>query len=206
MPMAGFLASAWAWLFGGGPDLSSGSGAAVLGGGVMSGRFEACLKEVLLHEGGWSDHKDDPGGATMKGVTLETYRRRKPGAKKADLRAISDAELAEIYRQDYWDKVRGDDLPAGLDLVAFDAAVNSGPARGVRWLQVGLGVTADGKIGPQTIAAAGRANVPAAIRSACAARLSFLRGLSTWRVFGNGWGRRVASVERVALAMASRGK
>jgi lysozyme family protein len=169
----------------------------------MRDNFERCLAEVLKHEGGWSDHPVDPGGATMKGVTIGTFAQFK-GRKvtKAELRAISDADLRTIYRRKYWDVVRGDDLPAGLDLVAFDAAVNSGPSRGARWLQQALGVTADGKIGPATVEASRRAAPASIIMSACAIRMDFLRGLKTWGTFGKGWARRVQSVERVAIGMS----
>lgn len=170
----------------------------------MRDNFPACLAETLRHEGGWADHPKDPGGATMKGVTLATYRRWKPGATKDDLRRITDAEVAAIYRKGYWDAVNGDDLPAGLDLVAFDGAVNSGPARGAKWLQQALGVTADGKIGPKTIAAARAAQAEAVIDRACDLRMAFLRGLNTWPTFGKGWGRRVNEVRDAATAMAAK--
>jgi lysozyme family protein len=170
----------------------------------MRDNFERCLAEVLKHEGGWADHPKDPGGATMKGITIGTYAQWK-GRKvtKDELRRIPDAEVAAIYRRNYWDKVRGDDLPAGLDLVAFDAAVNSGPARGARWLQEALGVTADGKIGPATLEAARNDRAPTVIERAIARRLAFLRGLKTWPTFGKGWGRRVEDVRSKALAMAA---
>lgn len=170
----------------------------------MKDNFARCLPEILRHEGGWADHRKDPGGATMKGITIGTYRQWKGRAvTKAELRAISDEEVAAIYRRNYWDKVRGDDLPAGLDLVAFDAAVNSGPARGARWLQTALGVAADGKIGPKTIAAAQAADAAMAINRALDIRLSFLRGLKTWSTFGKGWSARVAGVRKVALSHVS---
>lgn len=169
----------------------------------MRDNFQRCLAITLAHEGGWADHPRDPGGATMKGITLATYRQYRPGATKAHLRAITDAEVQTIYRRGYWDAVRGDDLPAGLDLVAFDAAVNSGPSRGAKWLQTALGVTADGKIGPKTLAAAGRADPAWVIRMASDLRLHFLLGLSTWPTFGKGWQRRIDDVQARALAMAS---
>lgn len=169
----------------------------------MKSNFDHCLRLVLAHEGGWADHPKDPGGATMKGVTLATYRKYKPGATKAQLRAISDADLAMIYRGGYWNKVKGDDLPAGLDLVAFDAAVNSGPGRGARWLQEALGVNPDGVIGPKTIAAAKDAHKEAVIDRACSIRLNWLRTLPHWPTFGNGWSRRVEGVRADAKAMAS---
>jgi len=166
--------------------------------------FERCLAVTLAHEGGWADHPKDPGGSTMKGVTIGTYAQHKGrNVTKDELRAISDSDLRAIYRRGYWDKVRGDDLPAGLDLVAFDGAVNSGPSRGAKWVQQALGVAQDGKIGPATIAAASRANVEAAIYEACNARMGFLRGLKTWATFGRGWQSRVDDVRRQALAMMS---
>lgn len=169
----------------------------------MKANFEACFREVLKHEGGWADHPADPGGATMKGVTIGTFERyKKRKVSKDELRNISDADLQLIYRREYWDKVRGDDLPMGLDLVAFDAAVNSGPNRGAKWLQVALGVVADGQIGPATLAHAQAANVSVTIDHAIAARLAFLKRLSTWKTFGKGWSRRLDEVKAEALRMA----
>lgn len=169
----------------------------------MKGNFERCLAETLKHEGGWADHPDDPGGATMRGVTIGTYAQFK-GRKvtKAELRAMTDDDLRAIYRRGYWDKVRGDDLPDGLDLVAFDAAVNSGPARGARWLQQAIGVTDDGKIGPATITAARSTYGPAAVMRAIAVRRGFLKSLKTWPTFGKGWTVRLDAIEAAALAMA----
>lgn len=176
----------------------------------MKSNFDRCLAEVLRHEGGWADNPLDPGGATMKGVTLATYRAWKGRAvTKAQLRAIPDADLRAIYRQNYWDAVAGDGLPAGLDLVAFDAAVNSGPSRGAKWLQTALGVSADGKIGPDTLAAAQKAHPEAVIDRAIAARVAFLRtakhqdtGALLWPTFGKGWTSRVESVREEATAMS----
>jgi lysozyme family protein len=158
---------------------------------------------VLKHEGGWADHPKDPGGATMKGVTIGTFSQFK-GRKvsKDELRNISDADLQAIYRRKYWGVVKADELPSGLDFVAFDAAVNSGPARGARWLQEALGVAADGKIGPATLAHARAANVDLVIDRACDARLMFLQRLKTWPTFGKGWARRVAEVRAAAKDLA----
>ena len=170
----------------------------------MRDNFEACLRETLLYEGGWSDHPADPGKATMKGVTIGTFARyRKRDVTKAELRAISDSDLRTIYRREYWDKVKGDDLPVGLDLVAFDGAVNSGPGRGAKWVQAALGVAQDGKIGALTIIAArGDIDVTLTINLACDARMAFLHGLPRWDTFGTGWKRRVDAVRKAALAMA----
>jgi lysozyme family protein len=172
----------------------------------MKANFAICLPKVLAHEGGWADHPKDPGGATMKGITIGTYRAFKGrDVTKAELRAISDAEVAAIYRNLYWNKVEGDRLPSGLDYVAFDPAVNSGPARGARWLQQALGVTPDGRIGPATLAAAKASDPVATIKRACAIRMGFLKGLRTWGTFGKGWSRRVADVEAFAVKLAAGG-
>lgn len=169
----------------------------------MTDKFERCLAITLTHEGGWADHPRDPGGATMKGVTIGVYAEFKGRpVTKTELRAIPDADLLAIYRAGYWDKVRGDDLPAGVDLVAFDAAVNSGPSQGAKWLQGALGVKDDGKIGAGTVAAAVGADPRVTINNACDRRLSMLRGLSTWPDFGRGWERRVKDIRAKALAMA----
>lgn len=168
----------------------------------MKANFPKSLHETLRYEGGWSDHPKDPGGATMKGVTLETFRRYRPMATKAELRAISDADVERIYRAGYADPVAFDALPSGMDHVAFDGAVNSGPSRGARWLQVGLGIKADGKIGKGTLAVARTAEPVPVIKRAVAARAGFLRGLKTWATFGNGWSRRMAEVEAFAVVQA----
>ncbi|MEZ5552415.1 MAG: glycosyl hydrolase 108 family protein [Pseudomonadales bacterium] len=92
-----------------------------------------------MHEGGWADHPRDPGGATMKGVTLATYRRHF-GAKqdKNELKNNSDKELERIYRAGYWDVCQCDRLPSGVDYAVFDAAVNSGPGHSIRWLRASV--------------------------------------------------------------------
>lgn len=169
---------------------------------MAKGNLPTCLKITLSHEGGWSDHPRDPGGATMKGVTLAVFRRWYPGATKADLRAISDADVEKIYRVGYWNPVRGDDLPAGVDLAVFDFAVNSGVSRAARYLQAVVGAKQDGVVGPVTVKASASASPVATVKAICARRLSFVRGLRTFSTFGRGWSRRIADVEARAAAMA----
>lgn len=169
----------------------------------METNFKSALEHVLVHEGGWADHPKDPGGATMKGVTLVTYRRHFGQDKsKDDLRNITDEQLGQIYRSGYWDKCRCDDLPSGVDYAVFDAAVNSGPGRSAKWLQAAVGATQDGGIGPNTLSKVGEHDPIQVINAMCDRRLSFLRSLSTWSTFGKGWGRRVEGVRATALAMA----
>ena len=167
--------------------------------------FDAALKETLSHEGGWSKHPLDPGGSTMKGVTKATYEDWMGRAvNDNELKMISDDQIEAIYREHYWNRVRGDDLPAGLAMAVFDFAVNSGPARAIRHLQSVVGTSPDGQIGPQTMAALdnyiAKHGLEALIKSYSHSRLMYLRDRKTWRVFGKGWERRVIAVERKAIA------
>ena len=166
------------------------------------GNLPACLAVTLKHEGGWSDHPKDPGGATMNGVTLAVFRKYHPGATKDDLRAISDEDVQRIYRVGYWNPVRGDSLPAGVDLATFDFAVNSGVSRGAKALQAAVGAAVDGMVGPMTVALAGRVDPVKTVQAICGKRLSFVRGLSTFSTFGKGWSRRIADIEARGVKMA----
>ncbi|RCS21509.1 hypothetical protein DUT91_23610 [Phyllobacterium salinisoli] len=168
----------------------------------MEGNFARSLALVLKHEGGFVDDLVDPGGATNEGDTLATFRRYlNPGATVKDLKQITAAQVAWIYRQQYWEKIRGDELPSGVDYAVFDFAVNSGPERAAKFLQGILGVAKDGQIGPQTIKAAHQTNAVQVINSLCDQRLTFLRSLGIWSSFGRGWARRVKDVRNTALKM-----
>lgn len=172
---------------------------------MAASSFGAALARVLRHEGGYSDHPADPGGPTQKGVTqrvYDAYRARKTLPARS-VRLLEDAELTEIYRRQYWDAVRADDLPAGLDYAVFDAAVNSGPAQAAKWLQRAAGVADDGQVGALTLAAVAARDAAGLAAEVCDRRLAMLRTLRTWPVFGRGWGRRVAQVRRVSLALAA---
>ncbi|MDY0390459.1 MAG: glycosyl hydrolase 108 family protein [Desulfobulbus oligotrophicus] len=169
----------------------------------MQENFARSLHNVLLHEGGFTDHPRDPGGATMKGVTLLTFRRFF-GAEKtvSDLQHITEEQLAHIYRTGYWDKCSCDALPRGVDYAVFDFAVNSGPGRAVKTLQSVVNTDQDGVIGPVTLETITSQDPATIITALCDRRLSFLKGLPAFDTFGRGWSRRVAEVRQTALAMA----
>lgn len=148
---------------------------------------------ILASEGGYVDHPKDPGGATNMGITHRTLAawRGRPVTKQ-DVRNLTRDEALRIYKAQYWDTVKGDQLPAGLDYAVFDYAVNSGPARAARDLQRVLGVAVDGVIGVQTLAAINAHPRPIRlIEDLCERRLNFVKGLSTWSTFGRGWQRRI---------------
>jgi lysozyme family protein len=174
----------------------------------MTDAFETALAEILHHEGGYVNHPKDPGGRTNLGVTQRVWEGwTGKAATEADMRALTPAKVAPLYRKNYWEAVGCDKLPAGLALCVFDFAVNAGPGRAGRYLQRMVGATQDGKVGPQTIAAVfgyvqSRGEV-AAVRAYQDARRGYYRQLGTFKTFGRGWLRRVDEVERAALEMAS---
>lgn len=169
----------------------------------MESNFARSLKAVLAHEGGYVDHPADPGGATNLGITFAVLQkgRGKP-ITKADVKALTQDEAAAIYKANYWDRVRGDDLPAGVDYAVFDFAVNSGVSRAATYLQEIVGVAPDGKIGPLTLQAVAASDAVKLIERLCGNRMAFLKRLSTWPTFGKGWSSRVSGVIRLAKDMA----
>ena len=172
---------------------------------MVANNFAQSLRLVLVHEGAFSNHPKDPGGATMKGVTQETYDayRAKGGQPSRSVRKISGAELEAIYRQGYWAAIHADELPAGVDYCLMDYSVNSGPGRAVKDLQRALGVKVDGVVGLGTLTAVAAADDARLINDVCDRRLRFLRSLKTWSTFGKGWGSRVEGVRASALAMVA---
>ena len=168
----------------------------------MKANFEKVLLQILKHEGGWSDHPRDPGGATMKGVTLAVFRRfYGQEMSKDDLRAITDQQLHSIYRKDYWDRCWCDELPEGVDLAVFDTAVNSGPSRSIRFIQKAVDTAVDGAIGPNTLAKILSGEPAELINDMLDERLKFLQSLGTWDDFGKGWSRRVDDLRHTCMLL-----
>lgn len=172
-------------------------------------RFARSLTALLRHEGGYVDHPRDPGGATNLGITLGTARAWRldidgdGDVDKADVRLLTPETAAPVYRQGYWLKCRCDQLPAGVDYMIFDLAVNSGTSRAIRYLQRAAGVTEDGLIGPVTLAAVGRVGALELVERLGDLREVFFRSLKTFPVFGRGWMRRLAEVEATAIRWAA---
>lgn len=169
----------------------------------MKENFEAALKAILHHEGGYVNHPKDPGGMTNLGVTKRVWEEW-VGHEVSEkiMRELTPEIVGPMYKAKYWDKIKGDDLPTGVDYVVFDAAVNSGPGRAAKWLQACVGVEPDGGIGPKTLAAVNAFDTNQLIEDYAKRRLSFLMDLQTWDTFGKGWGRRVAEVQKTGLDMA----
>jgi lysozyme family protein len=165
-------------------------------------RFAECVAIVLRHEGGFVEHPRDHGGATKYGITLNTLRgwRGDETLTADDVRALTEAEAREIYLARYWNPIRGDELPPGVDLAVFDYAVNSGVRHAARELQAVLGVPQDGAIGRVTLAAVRDLDANVVISNLCERRRAFLRTLGTFETFGRGWLQRVEEIEEAAKA------
>jgi len=170
----------------------------------MKENFERALAAVLHHEGGFVNHPSDPGGMTNLGCTKKVWEEwvGHEVDEKA-MRALTPADVAPLYKAKYWDKIKGDELPDGVDYIVFDCAINSGPGRAIKFLQGCVGVDMDGAIGPKTLAAVRAADAKDLVEDYAKRRLSFLQDLPTWGTFGKGWGRRVAEVQQSGLSMVA---
>jgi len=150
--------------------------------------FDNAVELILKHEGGYVDHPDDPGGETNYGISKRAY-------PDLDIANLSKHDASLIYKEDYWDRIRGDDLPYPLAILTFDAAVNSGVRRGSKWLQYAVGAKpTDGIIGDITVETANAAygkNPEQTVIQAAHQRQQFVRSLLTYKTFGNGWERRI---------------
>ena len=166
----------------------------------MKQNYDQCLKIILHHEGGYVNHPEDPGGETNLGVTKRVYEEH--GGTK-DMKDLTVEDVAPIYKKGYWDKMKGDDLPSGLDLCVFDFGVNAGPGRAAKFLQKMIGTTVDGGIGPMTLAKVNEHvdsnGLEESIKQYQSARQEYYESLSTFGTFGKGWTRRVDETTELAL-------
>lgn len=163
-------------------------------------RFDDCLAFALQWEGGYVNDPDDAGGATNQGITQRVYDawRADHELPMQEVRRMSAWERDSIYRERYWDRVCGEHLPAPVDLVVFDAGVNSGPTRAAKWLQELVGADADGLIGPQTLKLVAQQDPYELAAAFCECRLRFVRELAqrkpSQQKFLRGWERRIMAV------------
>ena len=167
----------------------------------MRPNFTEVLDKTLKEEGGFANNPSDPGGATMKGITLATYRSfvGRPDASVEELKNIDPKVVETIYYKLYWEPMRCNDLPAGLDAAVFDFGVNAGTKRSIIVLQRVLGVADDGLIGPGTMKALDGLDVKEAIVKFSESRRDFYRGLKLFPTFGKGWLSRVDRFEPFCL-------
>lgn len=170
----------------------------------MKENFKKCLEMLLKHEGGFVDHPKDPGGMTNLGVTKAVYDKwigRE--SSEAEMRALTQKDVAPIYKQQYWDRCKCDDLPAGIDWSVFDWCVNSGVGRSAKTLQRIIGAKQDGGIGPKTLALLSEHEPEKIIRKMYDERQDFYQSLETFKTFGKGWTKRNKETKEMSLEMMS---
>lgn len=159
--------------------------------------FQKALQIVLKHEGGYVFNRNDPGGETKYGISKRAY-------PHLDIKSLTAEQAGEIYRRDYWDKCRCDEMPYAVALMVFDAAVNSGIKRAGQWLQEAIRtaenmrLVVDGIIGPVTLGALRQCDEGRVIECYARIRNGFLQRLRTFAFFGRGWSRRVNETYRAA--------
>tara|TARA_R100001443_G_scaffold36974_1_gene50756 strand:- start:665 stop:1174 length:510 start_codon:yes stop_codon:yes gene_type:complete len=164
----------------------------------MKDNFDECLKMLLHHEGGYVNHPKDPGGETNLGVTKRVYE--KWGGTK-DMKDLTVEDVAPIYKENYWNRCKCDDLESGVDWVVFDWAVNSGTGRSAKAIQKICGASQDGAIGPKTLALIKTQNTEYVIEEFGKIRQNFYESLKTFDTFGKGWTRRNKETTEKAIKM-----
>jgi lysozyme family protein len=169
----------------------------------MKENFDKCLGMLLAHEGGYVNHPSDPGGMTNLGVTKRVYDEwigRE--STEQEMRDLTPEDVAPIYKKNYWDRVKGDHLPSGVDWCAFDWAVNSGSGRPAKAIQRAVGATQDGAIGNQTLGLVAEKDPKFIIDYVYTVRQAFYEGLDDYKHFGRGWSRRNTETLHQAMEMA----
>lgn len=169
--------------------------------------FGNCVHKVLRHEGGYVNHPDDPGGITNLGVTKKVYDEWTGKESTVDqMKALDDEDVKPIYEENYWNKIKGDELPNGLDLCIFDFGVNAGPSRAAKMIQKMADTTVDGGIGPNSIKAINalvkKDGLEEVIKLYQAKRQAYYESLKHFDTFGRGWTRRNEDTTAYALEMA----
>ena len=169
----------------------------------MKENFDKCLAMLLEHEGGYVNSKHDRGGMTNLGVTKRVYDEwigRE--STEQEMRDLTPDDVAPIYKKNYWDRVKGDQLPSGVDWCAFDWAVNSGSGRPAKAIQRAVGATQDGAIGNQTLALIAEKDPKFIIDYVYTVRQAFYESLDDYKHFGRGWSRRNTETLHQAMKMA----
>jgi lysozyme family protein len=153
--------------------------------------FDEAFNFLIVHEGGFSDSKLDPGGKTKFGVTEAVAR---TAGYKGDMKDLTLNMAAEIAKHLYWEPVRAEELPEAIRYAVFDCAYHSGVTQSVRFLQRSVKSDADGIIGPDTMAKIAVMKPEVLKSKLLSQRLTFLTNLPTWNTFGKGWARRIAAI------------
>ena len=168
----------------------------------MNQNFDKCMEMPLHHEGGFVNHPRDPGGMTNLGVTKKTYdHHHGTDIDEEGMRNLTVEDVMPIYRTNYWEQCRCQDLLSGVDWAVFDWAVNSGLGRAAKALQRAVGAYEDGGVGPQTLMAVTASQLHEMINRIAVHRDIYYRELKHFDTFGRGWIRRNDETREQAIHM-----
>ena len=171
----------------------------------MSDRFDLCFDRVVGHEGGLSLDRNDRGNWTSGKIGVGSLNGTKYGISAMayphlDIRNLTLQEAKDIYRRDYWNKCRCDDLPTAIDYLVFDAAVNHGNSRSAKFLQTAVGASADGIIGEKTVAKTNAQNsLENTASQFCVTRGLYYTEIGTFQQYKLGWFRRLFDTHATAI-------
>ena len=157
--------------------------------------FEQAVAIIIHHEGGATitDDPADPGGLTKYGISARAH-------PDVDIRNLTYEQAAEIYRRDYWDRLRCGDMPAGIELAVFDCGVNQGTFFAGRAIQRSARATPDGIVGPRTLAAIrGHNDPPDLLADFMSRRMRRYAALAHAKRFIRGWAKRCFDIHRRAV-------
>lgn len=146
--------------------------------------FDEAFMFVVGSEGGYVNDPRDPGGETKYGISKRAF-------PNLDIARLTLDDAKTIYKTNYWNELRCDDLPPAVALVVFDAAVNAGVSASAKWLQAAVGAKQDGVVGPQTVAKARQAKTADLVIALLTQRNVHNAALRTWPVYANGWSSRL---------------
>ena len=145
---------------------------------------------------GFTDTPGDSGGVTKFGIAQNSH-------SDISVKDLTLDQAIQIYYDSYWVQAHCEQLPYPFVICYFDACVNNGIARGAKLLQHAANVTADGAIGPGTLAAVSAADPTQLINNISAARTSFYNAVVVAhpedQQFLNGWLTRNTQVTQFAL-------
>lgn len=168
--------------------------------------YPSCLQVVWQFDGIKDDEAPGENFVTTYGITAGTWAQAVDEGIIAKPQSDCTPDDAKaILKALYWDKVECDNLPLGVDLMAFNMAMLGGVEPAIRSLQQAIGVEADGIIGPQTRRAVRALTPPAlsTIGSQFIFDMRHLRALDNWTEFEDGWTRRENTMSALAHTMAT---
>ncbi len=145
--------------------------------------FDKAFEIIVGHEGGLVDDPRDSGGLTKFGISKKSY-------PNLDIKSLTLSQAKSIYKRDFWDKCKCEQIKGELRLALFDMAVNQGPGTAIKTLQKALRVTVDGSIGPATIGAINKKSSEESqelLANFLAERVLLYTRTANFDVYGKGW-------------------